>query len=341
MQIAVMMSGGVDSSVAAGMLAEQGHDVAGITLKLWGGESDSGCCSIADVDDARRVAAQLGIPHYVFNLTDEFNEQVVQPYVDAYEAGETPNPCVECNRSIKWGPALERVRQLGFDVMATGHHAQIRETAAGRVIARSPDHAKDQSYVLAVLTADQLASTMLPLGTVTKDVVRERAHAWGLRTASKSDSQDVCFITKGNRVAFLGERIPLTPGAITDLDGVVLGEHDGIPSVTIGQRRGLNIASGDRQYVVDIDATSNTVTLGSKQDLLVEEVRTTPWQWMAEVLAPGAEVEVQVRAHGATIPARITGGGAEFLVPAQRVAPGQLVVVYRDDCVLGSATAIR
>lgn len=163
----------------------------------------------------------------------------------------------------------------------------------------------------------------------------------GLRTASKSDSQDVCFITKGNRVAFLGERIPLTPGAITDLDGVVLGEHDGIPSVTIGQRRGLNIAPGDRQYVVDIDATSNTVTLGSKQDLLVEEVRTTPWQWMAEVLAPGAEVEVQVRAHGATIPARITGGGAEFLVPAQRVAPGQLVVVYRDDCVLGSATAIR
>ena len=336
----MMMSGGVDSSVAAGMLVEQGHEVAGITLKLWGGESDSGCCSIADVDDAQRVAAQIGIPHYVFNLTDEFDANVVQPYVDAYQAGETPNPCVECNRTIKWGPALERVRQLGFDAMATGHHAQIVETPEGRVIARSPDMAKDQSYVLAVLTADQLSSTILPLGDVTKEVVRAKAREWGLRTATKSDSQDVCFNTKGNRVAFLGARIPLHPGPIQDREGAVLGEHEGIASVTIGQRRGLSVAAGQRQYVVDINAETNTVTLGSQADLLVERVQTTPWQWTNGAPAAEEEVGLQVRAHGATIPAHVTEDGATFLSPAQRVAAGQLIVAYRGDQVLGSAIAL-
>lgn len=336
-----MMSGGVDSSVAAGMLVEQGHEVAGITLKLWGGESDSGCCSIADVDDARRVAAQIGIPHYVFNLTDEFDANVVQPYVDAYQSGQTPNPCVECNRTIKWGPALDRVRQLGFDAMATGHHAQLVDTTDGRVIARSPDHAKDQSYVLAVLTADQLASTMLPLGDVTKEVVRARAAEWGLRTATKSDSQDVCFITKGNRVAFLGARIPMRPGPIQDRDGAVVGEHEGIASVTIGQRRGLSVAAGERQYVVDIDADANTVTLGSQDDLLVGEVMTTRWQWTNRAPEGNELVALQVRAHGATIPATITERGARFLSPAPRVAAGQLIVAYRGDHVLGSATAAR
>lgn len=339
MQIAVMMSGGVDSSVAAGMLAEAGHDVAGITLKLWGGASDSGCCSLADVDDARRVAAQLGIPHYVFNLTEEFDRHVVEPYVAAYEAGTTPNPCVECNRSIKWGPALERVAALGFDVMATGHHAELRETPDGPMLARSPDMAKDQSYVLAVLTAEQLKMTMLPLGTITKEVVRERAAAWGLRTASKSDSQDVCFITKGNRVTFLGDRIPLRPGPIVDSSGAQIGTHDGIPSVTIGQRRGLNVASGDRQYVLDVDASTNTVTIGSREELLVNHIPTTPWQWVATAPSENEIVDIQVRAHGSTFPACVTESGADLIEPAQRVAPGQLVVAYRGDVVMGSATA--
>ncbi len=340
MQIAVMMSGGVDSSVAAGVLAEQGHDVTGVTLKLWGGASDSGCCSIADVDDARRVAAQLGIPHYVFNLTDAFNEHVVDPYVAAYAEGNTPNPCVECNRSLKWGPALDRVRSLGFDAIATGHHARLVQTPAGALLGRSPDINKDQSYVLAVLTADQIDFSRFPLSTMTKEVVRERAASWGLRTASKSDSQDVCFITKGNRVAFLGERIPLRPGPVIDSAGSVVGEHEGVATVTIGQRRGLNVATGDRRYVVSVDAATDTVTIGSKEELLVDSIASTPWQWTRRALEPGTQMFVQVRAHGMPLPAVVEESGARFLSPQPKVAPGQLIVAYQDDVVYGSATAV-
>src|SRR6478752_7386478 len=192
-RVLVMMSGGVDSSVAAALLRDQGHDVTGVTLKLWGGESDSGCCSVSDVEDARRVAAQLGIPHYVLNFSDAFDADVVTPYVDAYAAGETPNPCVECNRSMKFGRVLERARQLDFEFVATGHYARIVATDGGPALARAADAAKDQSYVLYMLGADALAHTLLPVGELTKAEVREHAHALGLRTADKRESMDVCF----------------------------------------------------------------------------------------------------------------------------------------------------
>ena len=199
--VLVMMSGGVDSSVAAAVLRDEGHDVTGVTLKLWGGESDSGCCSAADVEDARRVAAQLDIPHYVFNFADDFDANVVSPYVDSYASGETPNPCVECNRTMKFGRVLARARQLGYDEIATGHHARVVETPHGRAVARGADRAKDQSYVLYMLGAEELARTRLPIGEMTKADVRARAHQLGLRTAAKRESMDVCFIKRGGRRA--------------------------------------------------------------------------------------------------------------------------------------------
>src|SRR5579863_7628738 len=188
------MSGGVDSSVAASLLADAGHDVVGATLKLWGGVSDSGCCSVADVDDARRVADQIGIAHHVFNFTDDFDAAVVAPYVADHAAGRTPNPCIECNRHVKFGALLDRARRLGFDALATGHHARVEATPGGHRLLRGADRAKDQSYVLSMLGAEQLAALLLPVGTREKDEVRALARARGLPTAAKPDSQDVCFI---------------------------------------------------------------------------------------------------------------------------------------------------
>src|SRR5690348_1210301 len=231
-RVMVMMSGGVDSSVAAAVLRDEGHEVTGVTLKLWGGESDSGCCSAGDVEDARRVAAQLGIPHYVFNFADEFAANVVAPYVDSYAAGETPNPCVECNRTMKFGRVLARAQQLGYDEVATGHHARVVDTPHGRAIGRGADRAKDQSYVLYMLDADQLTRIRLPIGEMTKADVRARAHELGLRTAAKHESMDVCFITRGGRCAFLGDRIGRRPGTIVDTAGASVGAHDGIEHFT-------------------------------------------------------------------------------------------------------------
>ena len=217
----VAMSGGVDSSVAAARLLAQGHEVTGVTLKLWGGDSDSGCCSVADVEDARRVAQQLDLAHYVFNLTEEFDGRVVDPYVAAYAAGRTPNPCVECNRSIKWGLLLERCRAMGFDALATGHHARVERDDAGRSwIRRGADPAKDQSYVLSVLPGDAVGDTLLPVGDLTKAEVRERAASLGLRTATKAESMDVCFIRRDERGSFLQDRLPAAPGVVVDVDGL-------------------------------------------------------------------------------------------------------------------------
>jgi tRNA-specific 2-thiouridylase len=332
----VMMSGGVDSSVAAALLRDAGHDVTGVTLKLWGGESDSGCCSVSDVEDARRVAAQLDIPHYVFNFSDEFDTNVVEPYVDAYAAGTTPNPCVECNRTMKWGKALARARQLGFEYVATGHHARIVETAEGPALARGLDPAKDQSYVLYMLGRDELAHTLLPVGEMTKADVRARAAALGLRTASKRESMDVCFITRGGREAFLGARIARRPGTIVDTEGAVVGAHDGIEAFTIGQRRGTNVALGERRYVVDIKAENATVTVGPQSALLSPRVRLRDVQLTREL--PPAFV-VQTRAHGRVAKARFDGDDIVFDEPQTRVAPGQVVACYDGDLCCGGGIA--
>jgi tRNA-specific 2-thiouridylase len=334
--VLVAMSGGVDSSVAAALLVEQGYDVTGATLRLWGGESDSGCCSVGDVEDARRVAAQLAVPHYVLNLAEAFEADVVSPYVSEHAAGRTPNPCVECNRSIKFGALLERAEALGFDALATGHHARIVTGDDGtHRLRRGADAGKDQSYVLYMLTQRELARTVLPIGHLTKREVREHAARLGLRTAAKPESMDVCFITRGGRRRFLDERSEPNPGPIVDAAGTVVGRHAGVAHVTVGQRRGLGIAAGDRRYVVDVCPDTATVTIGERSDLLRTGVRLDRVTWVHAPPAPGATVSAQVRAHGEPLVARVRADGVEFTTPQPRVAPGQVVALYDGDALLG------
>ena len=335
------MSGGVDSSVAAASLLEDGHDVTGCTMKLWGGASDTGCCSVADVDDARRVAQQLGIDHFVFNFGDDFSASVVAPYVAAHAAGRPPNPCVECNRSLKFDRLLHRAHVLGFEALATGHHARVEHRDGVWRLRRGADTAKDQSYVLHMLGQDTLARTLLPVGHLTKGQVRKQATALGLRTAAKPDSQDVCFITSaGGRRSFLGERLPLTPGRVVDGDGVDVGRVAATELVTIGQRRGLGLAGGGApRYAVSVDVTAATVTVGGAADLLIDEVGLGDVSWVDGPV--GGPVEVQCSAHGTARPAEfdIRAGVVRFHRSAPRVAPGQSVVLYRGDEVQGGGTA--
>ncbi|HMF04911.1 MAG TPA: tRNA 2-thiouridine(34) synthase MnmA [Acidimicrobiia bacterium] len=339
-RVLVAMSGGVDSSVAAALLRDAGYEVTGVTLKLWGGESDSGCCSAADVEDARRVAAQLDVPHYVFNFTDDFDARVVGPYVDAYAGGRTPNPCVECNRSIKFGRLLERADALGFDAVATGHHARVQRERDGRVqLRRGVDDAKDQSYVLYMLGQAELARTLLPVGELTKAQVREHAARLGLRTATKPESMDVCFITRGKREEFVTARAGARPGPVVDGDGGVLGRHDGVPGFTIGQRRGVGVATGERRYVVDLDAATATVTLGRRDDLLRDSAGVRDLHFVDRVPDAQEPLDVQVRAHGAPFPGRVDGTRVRFEQPQPRVAPGQVVALYAGDVLLGGGIA--
>ena len=339
-RILVAMSGGVDSSVAAALLRDAGHDVTGVTLKLWGGASDSGCCSAADVEDARRVAAQLDIPHYVFNFADDFDRSVVAPYVDAYSGGRTPNPCVECNRSIKFGRLLERADTLGFDAVATGHHARVRGGAGGgRRLLRGRDRAKDQSYVLYMLGQAELARTLLPVGELTKAQVREHAASLGLRTAAKPESMDVCFVTRGDRERFVADRAGATPGAVVDSSGAVLGEHDGVTGFTIGQRRGVGVATGERRYVVDLDAATATVVLGRREDLLRDTAEVHDLRFVDDPPPPGTRLDVQVRAHGTPVSGQLDGACVRFEEAQPRVAPGQVVAFYEGDTLLGGGIA--
>jgi tRNA-specific 2-thiouridylase len=340
--VLVAMSGGVDSSVAAALLLDEGHDVTGVTLKLWGGASDSGCCSVSDVEDARRVAAQLDVPHYVFNFGDDFEDAVVAPYVEAYRTGRTPNPCVACNEHVKFGRLLERAVELGFDALATGHHVRRRvDLGTGRLaLHRATDPAKDQSYVLAMLGQAELAVTRFPVGELTKAAVRERAAALGLRTAAKPESMDVCFITRGGRERFLGERGALVPGPVVDADtGAEVGRHAGVATVTIGQRRGLAVPGRERRYVVDVRAEGATVVLGRREGLLGGRIPVASWRFVDGEPAEGTPVLVQTSAHGQPVPARY--GRAELALesPRPRVAPGQVVALYDGDRLLGGAVA--
>jgi len=339
-RVLVAMSGGVDSSVAAALMLERGYEVTGVTLKLWGGDSDSGCCSVADVEDARRVAAQLDIPHYVFNFTDDFTEHVVDPYVSAYGSGRTPNPCVECNRAIKFGRLFERARALGFDLLATGHHARVRKTGQRFELLRGADRAKDQSYVLYMLGQPELARVVFPVGDLMKADVRAHAARLGLRTAAKPESMDVCFVRKGGRFAFLETRVPMRTGPIVDTIGDVVGSHRGIAAFTVGQRRGVGVAAGERRYVIDIDAASATVTLGSRADLLRSELQVRDVTFVTpDTCDAKREVEVQVRAHGEPFAASLTGDVVRFCTPQTRVARGQVVAFYDGDVLLGGGIA--
>jgi tRNA-specific 2-thiouridylase len=349
MRVLVAMSGGVDSSVAAALLVEQGHDVVGATLKLWGGPSDSGCCSVADVDDARRVAQQLGIEHHVFNLSEEFDRHVVTPYVEAHVQGRTPNPCIECNRSIKFDRLLERSDRLGFDRLATGHHARVTGGDPLR-LRRGADMDKDQSYVLSMLGQDQLRRVAFPVGEMTKSDVRAHAAHLGLRTAGKPDSQDVCFIGRvEGRQGFLGGRMAFHPAGVVNAAGEAVGTVDAVELVTVGQRRGMGHGSdGARRYVVAVDVPARRVTVGSAAEVMVSTV-TLPLPtvtWVDRPLLPGDRAVAQVSAHGRPAACTVTGGdGAlivRFDVPQRAVAPGQSVALYDDadpDAVVGAGIA--
>ncbi len=353
MRVLVAMSGGVDSSVAAALLVEQGHEVVGATLKLWGGPSDSGCCSVADVEDARRVAQQLGITHHVFNLTEEFDRNVVAPYVGEHARGRTPNPCIECNRSMKFDRLLHRADRLGFERLATGHHARVSRAAgpSRHGLRRGADPAKDQSYVLSMLGQDALARVVFPVGEMTKDDVRAHARRLGLRTAAKPDSQDVCFIasTEG-REGFLSRRVELHPAAVVDGDGRPAGSVDAVELVTVGQRRGMGHGSdGKRRYVTHVDVAARRVTVGSAAEALRPSVVLVgpSLTWVDRPLAAGARAVAQVSAHGRPVPCTVLAQPDEGLEirfddPQRPVAPGQTVALYDvldPDAVVGAGIA--
>ncbi len=348
MKVMVAMSGGVDSSVAAALLVGDGHDVVGVTMRLWGGESDTGCCSVADVDDARRVADQLGIEHHVFNFTEDFDRHVVDPYVADHASGVTPNPCVECNRWIKFDRLAERAALLGFDAVATGHHARVEARDGGWALRRGADRRKDQSYVVHMLGQDELATTRFPVGVFPdKAAVRAMATALRLRTAAKPDSQDVCFITStGGRDSFLRRRIDVHPAAVVDSTGRAVGVVDAVELVTLGQRRGLGLpGGGPKRYVVDVDRTAGTVTLGDDDALRRPELLVDRVTWVDQPITGG--VLVQCSAHGSPAPAQLSIDGdavlVEWVAPQRQVAPGQSVVFYdlTDQFVLGGGIAVR
>lgn len=342
MRVLCAMSGGVDSSVAALLCREAGHEVVGATMKLWGGRSDSGCCSVADVVDARRVADRLGIDHFVFNFSESFEANVVAPYVEAHARGETPNPCVECNRHLKFDAFLERARRLGFDAIATGHHARIAKADGKTQLCRGVDRAKDQSYVLGVLTERQLDRVLLPVGELQKREVRELAAARGLVTATKPDSQEVCFIpsrrASGGREGFLAERMALHAGTVLDdASGEQLGEVRAVELVTIGQRKGLPTDGGVApRFVVSVDIEHRQVRVGPRDALLTSALLLERRTWVHGPVPEGTSVQVQLAAHGAAHPARVTPAGVEFVEPVRRAAPGQIAALYRGEVVLGS-----
>ncbi len=353
MRVLVAMSGGVDSSVAAALLADRGHEVVGATLKLWGGPSDSGCCSVADVDDARRVAQQLGLAHHVFNMTGEFEASVVGPYVASHAAGRTPNPCIECNRHIKFDRLLERATRLGFDALATGHHARVAAPeGTGRYrLLRGADPKKDQSYVLSMLGQAALAKVALPVGHLTKAQVRQEAARRGLRTADKPDSQDVCFIHGAEgRAGFLGRRLDLHPAEVVDQrTGETVGRVEEVELVTVGQRRGMGHgADGQRRYVVAVDLPRRRVVVGGAAQAVVTRVGLDPASltWVAGRLAHGSRAEAQVSAHARAVPCTFEhgrgGSAVRFDDPQRPVADGQTVALYdahHPDSVVGAGIA--
>ena len=355
MKILAAMSGGVDSAVAAALAVDAGHDVTGVHLALSPDRTmlrsgARGCCSVEDSHDARRVADELGIPFYVWDLAERFTEDVVDDFVAEYAAGRTPNPCLRCNEKIKFSAVLDRALALGFDAVVTGHHARL----ADGELRRSADAAKDQSYVLGVLTAAQLAAARFPLGPMTKDRVRELAAERGFAVATKPDSHDICFIPDGDTRGFLSRRLGSRPGPVVDAaTGATVGQHDGTFGFTVGQRKGLGVAVGDQRprYVLGIEPVSRTVTIGTADLAAIDEVVTGSSTWTGPAPELPFSAQVQLRAHGAPVACEVSaapdGGLRIALAEDQRgVAPGQSAVLYepdpvRGDRVLGQAPISR
>ncbi len=355
MKVLAAMSGGVDSAVAAARAVAAGHEVTGVHLALSRNPESyrsgaRGCCTIEDSRDAWRAADLLGIPFYVWDMSAEFAVDVVADFLAEYAAGRTPNPCLRCNERIKFAAVLDRARALGFDAVCTGHYAQLVDAPGGRELHRAVDHGKDQSYVLGVLDADQLAGCMFPLGGCLKSEVRAEAAALGLAVAAKPDSHDICFIPSGDTSGFLHEHLGGAPGEIVDAaTGAVVGAHDGAHAFTVGQRRGVGLGTpapdGARRYVVDVDIAGRRVSVGPAAMLDVDRITAIRARWCGPALAGTASLGVQVRAHGEEIPAVVTadwsGFVAELASPLRGVAPGQAAVLYDGTRVVGSGTIAR
>lgn len=355
-KVVVGMSGGVDSSVAAYLLKEQGYDVIGVTMQIWQDEdyamqsSNGGCCGLSAVDDARRVAEQIGIPYYVMNFKAPFKEKVIDYFISEYESGRTPNPCIACNRYVKWESLLQRSLEIGADYIATGHYAKIQRLPNGRyTLAKSVTQEKDQTYALYSLTQEQLAKTLMPIGEYTKDEVRKIAEEAKLSIASKPDSQDICFVPDGKYVDFIisNSNKNILPGNFIDTKGNILGRHKGIVHYTIGQRKGLGISAKEPLYVLEIRSETNEVVLGEDKELMTRHILAKDFNYVS---LEGADGEIKVTAK-----IRYSHRGAKaifrkvdeqyveciFEEPQRAPTPGQALVCYQDDYVLGGGTIVR
>jgi tRNA-specific 2-thiouridylase len=351
----VAMSGGVDSSVCAYLMQQRGYDCIGVTMKLYQNETiglsrGHTCCALDDVEDARSVARKLGMPFYVFNFTHDFEEKVIKKFVTCYEHGETPNPCLDCNRYLKFERLLHRARELGRDYIATGHYARIeRDEASGRwILKKALDPDKDQSYVLYMLTQEQLSRTVFPLGDMTKQQTRALAEELGFVNAHKHDSQDICFVPDGDYAAFMerftGKTYP--DGDFIDENGKVVGRHSGAVRYTLGQRRGLGLAMGSPVYVCGKDMEKNTVTVAPESALFSRELRARDMNWISvpeltEPMRVTAKARYRQREQPATVyPAENGEVRLVFDEPQRAITPGQALVMYSGDTVVGGGTII-
>ncbi|MBR2834845.1 MAG: tRNA 2-thiouridine(34) synthase MnmA [Coriobacteriales bacterium] len=368
--VLIGMSGGVDSSVAAVLLKEQGYNCIGATMLLHGGPGsleaqNNTCCSLDDVEDARSVARTLGIPHYAFDFSYEFERDVVSDFAQSYESGLTPNPCVRCNRCLKFGYLLQRARELGCDYIATGHYARVihpgtadddplveqmpepERGSSRHLLAKAADVTKDQSYFLCLLTQKQLARVLLPLGELTKQHVRDIAQEYGLVTARKRESEDICFVPDGDYLGFLerrrGEAYP--EGSIITCDGRVVGSHRGIAGYTIGQRKGLGVALGEPAYVCAKDVAANTVTLGPLESIMSQTCFVKDWNWIIE--PPAGPLHLKVRTHyrhteqpAMVYPLENNQVRVDFDEPQRAITPGQYAVAYEDGILAGGGMII-
>jgi len=351
MRVLAALSGGVDSAVAAARALDAGHDVTAVHLALSSNPQTfrsgaRGCCSLEDSRDAKRVADVLQVPYYVWDFAEQFKAEVVDDFLAEYASGRTPNPCLRCNERIKFAAVLDRARGLGFDAVCTGHYARVVQGQDGSELHRAVDHEKDQSYVLAVLDAGQLAHAMFPLGDSLKSEVRAEASERGILVAEKPDSHDICFISNGDTKGFLASHLGERRGDVVDESGTVLGEHEGAYAYTVGQRRGLGltVAAPDRQprYVLGVEPVSNTVTVGRRESLSVAEIHCGQPIWCSKAVTGEARFDVQFRAHGDAVEATVEldchSVRARLAVPAVGVAPGQALALYEGTRVRGSAT---
>jgi tRNA-specific 2-thiouridylase len=344
-RIAVALSGGVDSSVAAALLVEAGHEVVGVTLQQWPRgeaaelERQGGCCSLNAVEDARRVAAAIGIPYYCWNLEAEFGERVIEPFHRAYLAGETPNPCLRCNALVRFDLMLERVRALGFDALATGHYARIREGPEGPELHAAVDAAKDQSYVLYHLDRERLRHLRFPLGELTKPQTRELARRLGLFVADKAESQEICFIPRGRTAEYLAARLPAREGELVTAGGRVVGRHRGAALYTVGQRTGFaGLDEPGPWYVLRIDAPRNRLVVGRREELAATQVRLRDVTFIDGEPPGELECEARLRYRAPAVAATYSGGVLSLREPFDGPAPGQAAVLYRGTRVLGGGT---